>query len=417
MKIAVLGSGTLGVATAWWLHQDGHEVLVIDRQPGPALECSRANGGQISVSYAEPWANPKAPWRLARWLFKDDAPLWFKPSLDPKQWMWGLRFLWECQPKRFEPNVKALLRLAEYSRTVLQEMRQSVNVEYHCLEKGILSFYRDERSFDEAQEMADVMRNFGIDRRILSADELVALVPALTGIKHQIAGGDFHPEDESGDAYEWTTQLAAQLASKGVEFQYSTQVTRLCAEQGQVQHLEIVDAEGDYQHVPVDAVVVALGAHSAALLSPLGISCPVYPAKGYSASFDIKDASAIPDTSLTDSARKMAYTRLGNTLRMAGTAELSGYSRALNGKRCLAMVKQAQELFPNALDFDNVQFWSGLRPATPSNVPLIGRTEVRNLYLNTGHGTLGWTLGAGSGKALADLIAGRQPEAEFPFLR
>ena len=417
MKIAVLGSGIIGVSTAWWLQNDGHEVIVIDRQPGPAQETSRATGGQISVSYAEPWANPQAPWRLARWLLKDNAPLWFRPSLDPKQWAWGARFLAECLPSRFEPNVRALVNLAEFSRSTLQHMRSDLNIQYHCVQRGVLHFYRDARSFDEAQDMADAMRDLGVERRLLSPDEIVAVEPALSSIKDNIAGGDYNIDDESGDAYAFTCELAQRAQERGAVFKFSTQVTRLRAEGGEVKRVELIEPDGSYSELDVDAVVVALGAYSSKLVAPLGVSCPVYPAKGYSATFTIVNDEAAPHVSLSDSANKTVYSRFGNRLRVAGTAELSGFSRALNTKRCNSIVKQAQELFPSALDFDNVQFWAGLRPATPSNIPLIGQTKIRNLYLNTGHGTLGWTLGAGSGQALADVIAGRKPEAEFPFLR
>lgn len=417
MRIAVLGSGIVGVSTAWWLQNDGHDVTVIDRQSGPAQETSRAAGGQVSVSYAEPWANPQAPWRLARWLIKDNAPLWFRPSLDPKQWAWGLRFLAECLPARFEPNVRALVNLAQFSRATLQHMRNDLAIQYHCVERGVLHFYRDSRSFDEAQDMADVMRDFGVERRLLSPDEIVALEPSLAGVKNLIAGGDYNVDDESGDAYAFTCALAKRAEAAGTRFLFSTQITRLRAEGGQVTHVELIQPDGSYHELEVDAVVVALGAYSSRLLTPLGVACPVYPAKGYSATFNVLNDEAAPMVSLSDSANKTVYSRFGNRLRVAGTAELSGYSRSLNTKRCNSIVKQAQELFPSALDFDNVQFWSGLRPATPSNIPLIGQTKIRNLYLNTGHGTLGWTLGAGSGRALADVIAGRQPEAEFPFLR
>lgn len=230
MKIAVLGSGVIGVSTAWWLQNDGHDVVVIDRQSGPAQETSRATGGQISVSYAEPWANPQAPWRLARWLTKDNAPLWFRPSLDPKQWVWGLRFLAECMPSRFEPNVRALVNLAEFSRTTLQHMRADLGIQYHCVERGVLHFYRDSRSFDEAQEMADAMRDFGVERRLLSADEIVALEPSLATIKDKIAGGDYNVDDESGDAYLFSCELAKRAKQAGADFRFSTHVTRLHAE-------------------------------------------------------------------------------------------------------------------------------------------------------------------------------------------
>jgi D-amino-acid dehydrogenase len=416
MKVAVLGSGIIGVSTAWWLSQHGHEVVVIDRETGPAQETSRANGAQISVSYAEPWANPQAPLKLLKWLFKDDAPLLFRPQPDLRQWWWGLLFLRECLPSRVPHNIRPMVRLAEYSRSTLQHMRRELGIEYDHLERGILNFYRDTAEFEAGQRMAGVMRDYGVDRRSVNADEVVAIEPALAPMRHAIVGGDYTADDETGDLYLFARALADRCVEAGVQFRYSTRVTRLLAAGGSVQAAELIDPDGMYSTLKADIYIAALGPHTPQLVAPLGVPCPVYPTKGYSASFDITDPDAAPFVSLTDSANKVVYSRLGNTLRMAGTAEMSGYSRALNTRRCDHMIDLARELFPSALDFAGVRFWSGLRPSTPSNVPLIGRTRIGNLYLNTGHGTLGWTMGVGSGKALADLVSGQKPEPEFPFL-
>jgi D-amino-acid dehydrogenase len=416
MKVAVLGSGIVGICSAWWLRQTGHDVIVVDRCTGPAQETSLANGAQISVSYAEPWANPLAPWKLVKWLFQDDAPLLFRPHLDWRQWAWGLAFLRECMPGRLAPNIRAMVRLAEYSRAVLRATRVELGIEYDHIERGILNFYRDPLEFENSQKAASVMRDFGVERRIVSADEVIAIEPALAPHRAAIVGGDYTPDDESGDAYRFAVALAAQCAAKGVEFRYNTHITRLLSEGGQVQGVELIDPGGEYGRLVADAYVVALGSMSPLLVRALGVPCNVYPTKGYSASYPIVDPAAAPTVSLTDSSHKVVFSRLGNSLRMAGTAELSGYSRSLNTARCEAMTRLAQELFAEALDFQNVKYWSGLRPSTPSNVPLIGRTRIPNLYLNTGHGTLGWTMGPGSGRAIADLLSGRQPEPEFPFL-
>ncbi|HWK69928.1 MAG TPA: D-amino acid dehydrogenase [Burkholderiaceae bacterium] len=416
MKIAVLGSGVIGTSTAWWLRQAGHDVMVIDRESGPAQETSRANGGQISVSYSEPWANPQAPLKLARWLFKDDSPIVFRPRFDPRQWWWGLQFLRECLPGRLAPNIRAMVRMSEYSRGTLQAMRAELGIDYKHLERGILNFYRDQAEFEDSQRMAGVMRDFGVDRRIVTPEEIIQLEPALAPVRQSIVGGDYTAEDESGDVYLFTKALAEKAERAGVEFRFSTQLSRLVSSGGRVEGAEVIRPDGLYETLRADAYVAALGAYTPWFVSPLGVPCNVYPAKGYSATFDIVDPAAAPTVSLTDSAHKVVYSRFGNQLRMAGTAELSGYSRALNTIRCDNMTRLARELFPSALDFDNVCYWSGLRPTTPSNVPLIGRTKIQNLYLNTGHGTLGWTMGVGSGRALADLISGRRPEPEFPFL-
>ncbi len=416
MKIVVLGGGIIGVSSAWWLSQAGHEVVVVDRCTGAAQETSFANGGQISVSYAEPWANPQAPLKLLKWMFKDDAPLLFRPQFDWRQWMWGAAFLRECLPDRLAINVRSMVRMAQYSRDTLKQMRVALGMDYNQQTRGILNFYRDHADFDASQLSADVMRNFGVDRRIVSADEVIAIEPALAPHRASIVGGDFTSDDESGDAHVFTVELARRAAQAGVQFKYSTSVTRILTEGGRAIAAEVIDENGRYENLQADAFVVALGSFTPQLLRPLGISCMIYPTKGYSASFPILDPTAAPVVSLTDSSHKVVYTRLGHTLRMAGTAELSGYSRSLNPIRCDAMTHQARELFPDALDFDRVQYWSGLRPSTPSNVPLIGASRIPNLYLNSGHGTLGWTMGVGSGRALADLIGGQRPEPEFPFL-
>lgn len=416
MKVAIFGSGIIGVASAWWLKQAGHDVVVVDRCSGPARETSLANGAQISVSYAEPWANPQAPLKLLKWMFRDDSPLLFRPQLDWRQWAWGLAFLRECLPSRLAPNIRAMVRLAEYSRSTLQGMRRELGIEYNHLERGILNFYRDPEEFEGSQRAAGLMRDFGVERRIVSADEVIAIEPALAPHRAQIVGGDYTPEDETGDVHLFTVELARRCEAAGVQFRFDTQVTRLVTAGGQVEAAEIIGSDGLYGQIKADAYVAALGSHTPHLVRPLGVPCNVYPAKGYSATFPVRDPNGAPMVSLTDSSYKVVFSRLGDRLRMAGTAELAGYGRGLNATRCEAMTKLARELFPDALDFENVSYWSGLRPSTPSNVPIIGRTRIPNLFLNTGHGTLGWTMGAGSGRVLADLVSGRTPEPDFPFI-
>ncbi|WP_144638499.1 D-amino acid dehydrogenase [Bordetella genomosp. 13] len=416
MKVAVLGSGIIGVSTAWWLSQSGHEVVVIDRRAGPAQETSLANGGQISVSYAEPWANPQAPLKLLKWLARDDAPLLFRPQLDWRQWMWGLAFLRECLPSRLAPNIRAMVRMAEYSRATLRGMRAQMGIQYEHLERGILNFYRDPHEFEASQRAAGLMRDFGVERRVIGPDEVIAIEPALAPHRGTIVGGDYTPEDESGDVHLFTAALAQHCEAAGVEFRFNTQATRLESVGGAVQGVELIGPDGRYGRLVADAYVVAMGSYTPTLVRPLGVPCNVYPAKGYSATFPVLAPARAPTVSLTDSSHKVVFSRLGNRLRMAGTAELAGYDRGLNTARCEALLRLARELFPDALDFEGVSYWSGLRPSTPSNVPLIGQTRIPNLYLNTGHGTLGWTMGVGSGRALADLLSGRRPEPDFPFL-
>ncbi len=416
MKVVVLGSGVVGTCSAWWLRQMGHDVVVIDRESGPAQETSYANGGQISVSYAEPWANPHAPLKLLKWLGKDDAPLLFRPQFDWRQWVWGAAFLWECLPNRFVPNIRAMVRLAQYSQETLGVMREDLDLSYHQLQRGILNFYRDQEEFDGSQRAADVMRDFGVDRRVVSADEVVAIEPALAAHRATIVGGDYTETDESGDAREFTLQLADRCERNGVQFQFSSRITRVICEHGRATAVEIIRSDGSYGRVDADAFVVALGSFTPQLMRPLGIHCLIYPTKGYSATYPIINPDAAPQVSLTDSRNKVVFSRLGDRLRMADTAELSGYSRTLNPVRCDALTKIARELFEGILDFDNVSYWSGLRPSTPSNVPIIGRTRIPNLYINAGHGTLGWTMGPGSGRAIADIVSGEAPQPTFPFI-
>ncbi|UOD51233.1 D-amino acid dehydrogenase [Orrella daihaiensis] len=416
MKVVVLGSGVVGACSAWWLRQQGHDVVVVDREAGPAQETSFANGGQISVSYAEPWANPQAPLKLLKWMGKDDAPLLFRPQFDWRQWVWGLAFLRECLPSRLAPNIRAMVRLAQYSQETLTQMREELGLQYHQLQRGILNFYRDQDEFEGSQKAADVMRDYGLDRKIVSADEVIAIEPALAPHRASIVGGDFTETDESGDVHAFTVQVAELASKAGVTFEFSTRITRVICEHGRAAAVEVIRSDGSYDRIDGDAFVVALGSFTPQLMRPLGIHCLIYPTKGYSASFPIIKPEAAPVVSLTDSKHKVVFSRLGDTLRMAGTAELSGYSRTLNPVRCQAMTDLARELFDGVLDFDNVKYWSGLRPSTPSNVPLIGRTRIPNLYLNTGHGTLGWTMGPGSGKAIADIISGHTPQPEFPFM-
>lgn len=416
MKVAVLGSGIIGVATAWFLRQAGHEVVVIDRQPGPAQETSFANGCQISVSYSEPWANPSAPFKLIKWLTRDDAPLLFRPRLDARQWAWGLAFLRECMPQRLPRNIRAMVNMSTFSRSTLQALRAETGIRYDLVDRGILNFYSDPKEFEGSQQAADLMRQFGVNRRIVSTDEVIAIEPALAGARGQIVGGDYTAEDESGDIYQFTVGLAERARAAGVQFRFETTVTRLVAEGGEVRGVEVIGPDGYYETLRADRYVVAMGSFSPMLLKPLGVPCLVYPTKGYSATYPLLKPEAAPVVSLSDSGFKIVFSRIGNRLRVAGTAELSGYTRELNRVRCEALTRRTRELFGEICDYEGVQYWSGLRPSTPSNVPLIGATRYPNLFLNTGHGTLGWTMGCGSGRALADLISGKQPEVDFPFL-
>ena len=415
MKVVVLGAGLLGVTSAYFLRQQGHDVTVVDRQATPAAETSFANGGQISVSHAEPWANPSAPLKVLKWLGKEDAPLLFRIRADMRQWLWGLQFLRECTPARTRHNIGQIVRLGTYSRDTLQQLRREIGIAYDERTQGILHFYTSAEEFDAAEAPAAQMRALGCDRRVISADEAVAIEPALAHIRPQLAGATYTAEDESGDANRFARELVARCEADGVRFLMSHTVTALREAGGAIDHVEATDAEGRFLRLRADAYVLAMGSLSPLYAAPLGIRLPIYPAKGYSVTLPVKDASKAHQVSLTDDEYKLVFSRLGDRLRVAGTAELNGYDRDLNRVRCEAIVRRTEQLFPGAGDTEQAQFWTGLRPATPSNVPVIGRSKLPNLFLNTGHGTLGWTHSCGSGKSIARIVSGLAPEVDFAF--
>jgi D-amino-acid dehydrogenase len=414
MKVAVLGAGVTGIAAAWYLQQAGHEVTVIDRQAAPGMETSFANGGQISVSHAEPWANPQAPAKLWKWLGQEDAPLLFRLRLDIHQWLWGLAFLRECSHERTRHNIQQIVALGLYSRATLQALRTETGIAYDALTRGILHFYTDKQEFDNAQEPAQLMRDYGCDLQMVSADECIAIEPALAAMRGQLAGGSMTASDESGDAHKFTEALAGMCAQAGVVFRYGTDILGLLREGERVSGV-VVEADRKRETLVADAFVVCMGSYSPRLLGPLGLHLAVYPAKGYSVTMPVADAARAHTVSLTDDEHKLVFSRLGDRLRIAGTAEFNGYNIELNEVRCQSILRRAVELFPGAGDASRAEFWTGLRPATPSNLPYIGKTRYPNLYVDTGHGTLGWTLACGSGRAIADIISGRKPEVDFRF--
>jgi D-amino-acid dehydrogenase len=393
MNVVVLGAGVVGVTAAWYLRQAGHDVQVLERREGPGLETSFANGGQISADHAGPWAKPDAPLQALKWMLREDAPLLFRPRADPAQWRWALQFLRNCTPGRFHENAAKLVRLGRYSRAQLQALRKETGMQYDQVSRGILVLYTDRRSFRPGMK---------------TAEECIAIEPAVAAMQQQLAGGSYFPDDESGDAYKFTTELAKLGADKGVEFQFGVSIEGFSTHKGKITAVRTRKAP-----IEADAYVLALGSYSPLLARPLGIDLPIYPLKGYSVTMPVKNPAAAWSVSLSDEAHKLVLSRLGDRLRIAGTAELNGYNTEINQVRCDAIVKRVTELFPDAGDASKATFWAGLRPATPSNVPCIGRTRYPNLYLNTGHGTLGWTHACGSGRILADLISGRQPEIDL----
>lgn len=420
MKVIVLGAGIIGISTAWYLLEAGHEVTVVDRQPGPALETSFANGAQISVSFCEPWANAGAPLKVAKWLLRDDSPLLFRPRLDPQQWRWGLSFLGQCTDAAFERNVAQLVALGRYSHSSLKALVAQTGIEYHRLERGILHFFSSQDEFDAGAEGAEIMRRHGVDRRVLSREEVLKVEPALAAFGPRIFGGTFTPSDESGDAQVFTARLAALCAERGATFLFNHDILGLEKAGGRVSEVRLQDREsGALRTLPAGQVVAALGSYTAPLLKPLGVHLNIYPAKGYSATLKLKHPERASVVSMIDDARKIAISRLGDSIRIAGTAELAGFDTRLDTAtarvRCQALVSRYEELFPGVAELSEPNFWTGLRPSTPTNIPYIGRSRLPNLWVNAGHGTLGWTHGAGSGHALAELMCGRRPEMAFSF--
>jgi D-amino-acid dehydrogenase len=415
MNVLVLGAGVVGTTAAWYLRADGHDVTVVERRQAVAEETSFANGGQISVSHIEPWADPGAPLKILKWLGQPDAPLLFRPRLDWHQWRWGAQFLLECLPWRTRRNMLQILAISKYSGAALRELRAATGIAYDALQRGILQIYTDREDFDDAARAAELVRRYGIAREVKTPEDCVALEPALAARRDWIVGGTYTATDETGDARKFTQALAALGAERGIAFRFGVTVESLAVAEGAVRGVRMVNENDRKEVVAADAYVVCLSSYSPKLLDPIGVHTLVYPAKGYSATLPIADPALAPTISITDDAKKIAFTRLGDHLRVAGTAELSGYNLELNSVRCEALTRRASEWFGDAIDTSRAAYWAGLRPATPSNVPVIGRTRYRNLYLNVGHGTLGWTMAAGSGKALSGIVSGCKPEIEFAF--
>jgi len=410
LKTLVLGAGVIGATTACVLAREGHAVTLVDRQPGPGLETSFANGGQISASHAEPWAGPDTPRKLLAWLGRDDAPLQARLGRwDPALWAWGLRFLANCPGSVQARNLERLVHLALHSRERLAILRTELDLRYDALTKGILHIYRHRASLEPARRAAALMTAAGLNRHEVPVDEAVGLEPALAPVASSLVGAFYSPGDESGDAHQFTRLMAEHAARRGARLLFDTPITRLELGRGAARH-RIVAVHTDRERLEADEVILALGSFSPHLTRPLGLRLPIYPAKGYSLTLDTQGFDGAPTVSLIDDENKMVFSRLGDRLRCAGTAALEGWSTTLNPARVTLTLRNARSLFPDGGDFTDPHPWCGLRPTTPGSVPLLGRAPgFDNLLLNTGHGTLGWTLACGSAQVIADLIAGRPP--------
>jgi D-amino-acid dehydrogenase len=426
MRVIVLGAGVIGVSTAWHLLQRGHEVTLVDRQADAALETSFGNAAQISVSYCEPWANREAPLKALKWLFDPEGPLKFRPQLDPAQWRWGLQFLGQCNDTAFERNVAQIVALGRYSHDALKQLVADTGIEYQRLTKGIAHYYTSQKALDDAGAAASLMRRYGVNRQVVDRDVLLRIEPALQGFAERIVGGTYTESDESGDCRVFTQALLRRCEALGMHSLMSHDIEQLQTSGGRFDAVRVRSrSDGTVRVLKADTAVLACGSYSTALARQVGVRLPIYPGKGYSATLRLKRPDAAPMVSLLDDQYKIAMSRLGDQLRVAGTIELGGFDLSLDTplarRRAEMLVRRVEEVFPGVADTrlerdgGNPQFWCGLRPATPTNIPVMGHSAVRGLWVNAGHGTLGWTHGAGSGKAVAELISGERPAMQFGY--
>ncbi|WP_018974350.1 D-amino acid dehydrogenase [Rudaea cellulosilytica] len=405
MRVLVAGSGVIGVSSAWYLTRAGFEVTVVERQPAPAHETSFANAGQISPGYASPWAAPGVPLKAMKWLFSKDAPLVIQPGLDPRQYLWLLQMLRNCTTQRYAINKARMLRLAEYSRDCLDELRAETGITYEGQQLGTTQLFRTQAQLDDANRDIAVLEQYGVPYEVLDRAGIVKVEPALAGVVDRLAGALRLPRDQTGDCALFTQRLAERAQAAGVEFRYNATVEALEASATRITGIRI-----DGKTEKADRYVLALGSYTPQLLAAVGVRLPVYPLKGYSLTLPITDPAMAPASTVLDENHKVAVTRLEQRIRIGGIAEVCGYNLSLPPRRRATLEKVVADLYPHGGDLTRAEFWTGLRPATPDGTPVVGAAGFDNLYLNTGHGTLGWTMACGSGRYLADLIAGATPQ-------
>lgn len=407
MQITILGSGVIGVTTAYYLAKLGHEVTVVDREEGPALETSFANAGQVSPGYASPWAAPGIPFKAAKWLFQKHAPLVLRPTCDPVQYSWLLQMLANCTDSRYKVNKTRMVRVAEYARDCLVDLRKETGIEYDQRMQGTLQLFREQYQLDGIGKDIEVLRQDGVPFEVLDREGCAKVEPALARVKDKFVGGLRLPHDETGDCFKFTSELLKRAEALGVRFRFGVDIRRLRQEGNRIVAVETAAGE-----IRSDIFVAALGSYTPALLKPLGLRLPVYPVKGYSITVPIVDETRAPVSTIMDETYKIAITRLGDRIRVGGMAEIAGFSNDLPQTRRATLEHSVEDLFGGAGNQRQATFWSGLRPMTPDGTPVIGATRFSNLFLNSGHGTLGWTMACGSGRVLSDLISGTKPEIE-----
>ena len=407
MHVLILGSGVIGTTTAYYLARAGHRVTVVDRQHGPALETSYANAGEVSPGYSAPWAGPGVPVKAIKWMLMHHSPLVIWPMLDPAMWRWGAAMLRNCTEARYRINKARMVRLAEYSRDCLIELRAETRIAYDERMQGTLQLFRTQKQLDGVGKDIEILKQYGVAYEVLDKAGYCAVEPALEDVAHKFVGALRLPGDETGDCFKFTNHLATMAENLGVAFRYETAIDAIVAEGGRIAGVRTRAGK-----LAADAYVAALGSYTPGLVAPLGLALPVYPVKGYSITVPIADPRFAPESTIMDETHKVAVTRLGDRIRVGGTAELAGFSLALREARRRTLNHVVTDLFPRGGDISRAEFWCGLRPMTPDGTPIVGATRYPNLYLATGHGTLGWTMSSGSARVIADLVSGRKPEID-----
>jgi D-amino-acid dehydrogenase len=411
MKVIVLGAGVIGVTTAWYLARSGAEVRVLDRQPGPGMETSFANAGELSYGMTSPWAAPGIPMKAVKWLFMRHRPLFIWPVIDPGMWAWGLKMLANCNAASYRVNKGRMVRISNYSRDALSDLLAEEPIDFDMREMGTLQLFRTEKQLKGSKADQEVLSEYGSPFEVLDRDGCIAAEPGLAHVADKFVGGLRLTADRTGDCRMFTLALADRAAARGVSFRYGVTIEGFAREGGR-----ITGVETDAGRETADAYVCCLGPYAPILLKTVGIRLPIYPIKGYSITLPVTDGDAAPQSTIMDETHKVAITRLGDRIRVAGQAEIIGYNKRLGSHATDTVRHVVSDLFPKGGDVGKAEGWTGLRPMTPDGTPVIGPTRYDNLWLNTGHGTLGWTMACGSGRAVADSMLGRPPEIDFDGL-
>ena len=412
MKVVVMGAGVIGVTTAYYLAKQGAEVIVLDRQLGPGLETSYANAGELSYGMTSPWAAPGIPLKALKWLFMKRRPLFIWPLISPTMWLWSVQMLRNCNDNAYRTNKSRMVRISNYSRDVMPDLIAETGIEYDGREQGTLQLFRTAKQLKASKADQEILAEFDSPFEELDKDGCVAVEPALGQVREKFVGGLRLLADRTGDCRLFTIALAEKAAEMGVQFLYGQSIRGIAVENGKVVGVD-TEVAG---RITGDAYVCALGSFGPSVLRPIGIKLPVYPVKGYSVTLPVRQDRFAPQSTIMDETHKVAITRLGDRIRVAGTAEIAGYSNRL-GPHATDTVKHViKDLFPRGGDISQAEGWTGLRPMTPDGTPVLGGTKYPNLYLNTGHGTLGWTMACGSGRAVADVVLGKTPEIDFEGL-